>query len=217
MPPSVPVVSEAIGIAPPSVAAKRYFVVTTNASVYAKCRHHPLSNVMCVVQDAENGEYLSRSLLVCQSEAKRGEAIYDDRDWFKGIHPIADARWMGLHCYEGYQLAKSDFALVSAICHPWNNIITVFIDIIDEQKKKSLLSFREEAGYEYDGPVRCSLSQFKAAGGSRSEVMRFLRMTEEDLRIRRSKRNPKSRTHKGKSLPCSIDTCPTCGQKIQKT
>lgn len=156
----------------------------------------------CIVQDPQTEKSRFKLLHECQKESRKGSVIYNDADWGKGVHPVSDRKWMDMFSYDE-KLNKSDYVVKDVISRRCGEreYITVFLEVVSDEKKELLMQFRTVIGYKYEGPVRSSLTKFIKAGGHEEEALKILQQTTEGSKAveRRRRKEGRLRSHKNSS------------------
>jgi hypothetical protein len=102
--------------------------------------------------------------------------IYDE-DKRHGIHPKVDRSVMSSFQFDN--LKEGDYEPIDAIPRIANETyyITVLLNL-KGKKQEQLMKERKTQRYEYKGPVRCSQTMYKGAGGNMDILRKFLQATE---------------------------------------
>jgi hypothetical protein len=137
-----------------------------------------MDGTRCIVQDRQ-GQHKIMTWSQIEQKHQRG-LLFEDNDFGYGIHAKIDRDLLKRPKGRNNNLSDmKNFQVVDAVMHQSKeetvHYITVFLELKNKALADELYRTRTSAGYDYPGPIRCSVSDFLAAGGKRSDVERILK------------------------------------------
>jgi hypothetical protein len=137
-----------------------------------------MDGTRCIVQDPQ-GRHNIMTWSQIEQKHQRG-LLFEDNDFGYGIHTKVDRDLLKRPKSQNNNLSDMrNFQVVDAVMHQSKeetvHYITVFLELKNKALADELSRIRTSAGYDYPGPIRCSVSDFLAAGGKRSDVERILK------------------------------------------
>jgi hypothetical protein len=136
-----------------------------------------MGGTRCIVQDRQ-GRHEIMTWSQIEQEHQQG-IVFEDSDFGYGIHTKVDQDFLGRFRGRNKSSSIGKFQLVDAIMHhsreETRHYITVFLEPNNNDLVEGLSRARDDAGYNYPGPIRCCVSVFRAAGGKKWDVERILK------------------------------------------
>lgn len=161
-------------------------------------------NTWCIVRDKDSKKHSFMQGHEIKRRTREESATFTYKeDLGKGFHPEVDRYMMDKFKPKNKRLKTKDYLVRDALIRRCKSTyyITIFLNIINDKKQKLVNDARKKVGYKYDGPVRCSLTSFTAAGGNFKYIKPFLKKTELGKEYLKAKKEGTGRDRLGSPTP----------------